>query len=302
MKAIPGIEFIIFDKSAGWQAYRKLRKQLRHRSFDILFHLQLALRASLASLCIPAKIKLGFDRERAHKDRQAWFSNEKIEPLSRRQHVVDSFLEFPRHFGLEPVLRWDLPVNPQALIRLQQQLAQKQVKPQQPVLVINPCALAKAKNWRNWYNEGYAAIADYAASQRQMQVVLSGGSTKLEQQTAAAIMQQCRHPPLNLVGKTRLDELVALLKRADTVIAPDTGPVHIASALSTKTIGLYASTNPQRAGPYNFPELVVNKYPEALQRFNHQSPETAPWGMRVKTAEAMRLIQLEDVIEKLNLP
>ena len=47
---IPGIEFIVFDKNAGARAYRDLRSQLRGRRFDALLHMQLALRASIASL------------------------------------------------------------------------------------------------------------------------------------------------------------------------------------------------------------------------------------------------------------
>ncbi len=294
VKALPAIEFIIFDKSEGFRAYFSLKKQLRNKSFDVLMHMQLSIRASVASLFIPAKIKLGFDRART-KDMQAYFSNEKISPLSTRQHVVDSFLEFPRHFGLEPVLQWDLPINADAVKAIQQR-----INTHKRLLVINPCAVAKAKNWRNWTTQGYAAIADYADKQLAMQVVLSGGSSLQEKQTADNIVQLCESKPLNLIGKTSLDDLVALLKLADIVIAPDTGPVHIASALGTKTIGLYASTNPQRAGPYNFPQLVVNKYPQALQQFNQLDVTAAPWGERIKTAAAMTLITVDDVIEKLD--
>src|SRR5574337_484487 len=43
---IPGIEFIIFDKSQGWKAHAQLRRSLRRRQFDLLLHMQLSLRAS----------------------------------------------------------------------------------------------------------------------------------------------------------------------------------------------------------------------------------------------------------------
>ena len=61
-------------------------------------------------MLIKAKIKLGFDRARA-KDIQWLFTNYKIQPSSIRQHVVDSFLEFPKRLGLEPVMKWDLPIS-----------------------------------------------------------------------------------------------------------------------------------------------------------------------------------------------
>jgi len=295
VKDITDIEFIIFDKTEGWRAYLHLKKQLAGRSFDILMHMQLSLRASAISTLIHAKIRLGFDKARA-KDMQWLFSNEKISPLSSRQHVVDSFLEFPRHFGLAPVLNWALPVNPAALSSIRQKL-----DTERSVLVINPCAVARSKNWRNWTHTGYAEIADYAALQHNMQVVLSGSPARSEKDTAENILALCKTEPVNLVGKTRLDEMVALFKLADIVIAPDTGPVHIASALGTSTIGLYAATNPQRAGPYNFIDDVVNKYPQALQKYYQQDVIHAPWGKRIKTTAAMELISVKEVIEKLTI-
>ncbi len=295
VKAIKNVEFIIFDKSEGFKAYLRLRQQLSGHSFDILMHMQLSLRASVASLFIPAAIKLGFDKARA-KDLQSWFCNRQIEPVSIRQHVVDSFLEFPGYFGLSPVFRWELPVDASA----QKKIATR-INTTKPILVINPCAVAKSKNWRNWHAQGYAAITDYAVKQHQMQVVLCGGSSQLEKDTAEKILAHCQTEPLNLIAQTSLDEMVALLHLATVVIAPDTGPVHIASALGTKTIGLYASTNPQRAGPYNFQKFVVNRYPQALQQYEQLSVDAAPWGKRIRTAEAMQLIKIEDVCHQLDL-
>ncbi len=293
VKDIADIEFIIFDKTEGWRAYLHLKKRLGSRSFDILMHMQLSLRASVISTLIHAKIRLGFDKARA-KDMQWLFSNEKISPLSTRQHVVDSFLEFPRHFGLTPILKWALPVNPAALDTIRKKLATDR-----SVLVINPCAVARSKSWRNWTNKGYAQIADYAAQQCNMQVVLSGGPAQSEKNTAEDILALCEIKPVNLVGKTHLDEMVALLKLANIVIAPDTGPIHVASALGTSTIGLYAATNPQRAGPYNFMDDVVNKYPQALQKYYQQDIKQAAWGKRIKTTAAMTLISVDEVLEKL---
>src|ERR1044072_4125512 len=64
---IPDIEFIVVDKSSTMQARKKLREALRGRRFDILMHMQLALRASMLSTVVSAKIKVGFDRARARE-------------------------------------------------------------------------------------------------------------------------------------------------------------------------------------------------------------------------------------------
>jgi heptosyltransferase I len=285
---IDHVEFITFDKSLGFGAYRDIRRKLAGRSFDVLLHMQLSLRASITSLFIKADTRLGFDRERA-KDMQWLFTNEKIVPQSTRQHVVDSFIEFPRRLGLEPVMKWDLPVSTDAVECVKHEISGDNF------LVINPCAVAKSRNWRNWTPEGYAEVADFAAENHGMTVLLTGGPSGDERNMADTISAICTHKPLNMVGKTSLSELVALLHLARVVIAPDTGPAHIASALGTPVIGLYAATNPQRAGPYNFMSRVINRYPIALQKYYELEVTDAPWGKRIQNDECMALIKPQDV-------
>lgn len=301
VKDIPDVEFIIFDKSAGVAAYLDIRRQLKHHQFDILLHMQLAIRASLLCWLIPARIKLGFDRARA-KDLQWLFTNRQIKPLTQQQHVVDSFLEFPRYFGLTPVLRWDLPVADAALKKVTQYLSDQhdgRDADKQNILVINACAVAKSRNWRNWHAEGYAAVANHAARELGMRVVLTGGRSDVEIATAQKIAALCQVQPVNLVAKTSISELVAILSLARAVIAPDTGPTHIANALNTPVIGLYAATNPDRAGPYRFQQYVVNLYPSALEKYYRLSVDDAPWGKRIRNAESMSLIQPDAVIRTL---
>ena len=285
---IDGVEFITFDKSLGLHAYQDIRRKLSGRRFDVLLHMQLSLRASIASLLVKADVKLGFDRARA-KDLQWLFTNEEIYPKSTRQHVVDSFLEFPGRLGLRPVMKWDLPVSAAAVENVRHMISGENF------LCINPCAVAKSRNWRNWTTEGYAEIADYAAEHHGMTVLLTGGPSSDERNMADAIAAMCSHKPHNLVGRTTLPELVGLLHLARLVVAPDTGPAHIASALGTPVIGLYAATNPQRAGPYNFMNLVVNRYPQALHKYYELEIGDAPWGKRIQNNACMRLIRPEDV-------
>jgi heptosyltransferase I len=300
VKDISDVHFIVFDKSAGFSAFRLLKKQLMvhtgNRAFDVLLHMQLSIRASIASLFIPAKIKLGFDKQRA-KDLQTLFCNRQIKPESSRQHVLDSFLEFPRYFGLPVILQWQLPVSGAAVKAIR-----KKLHNDKDLFVINPCAVAKAKNWRNWTTDGYATVADIVSERYGMQVVISGGPSELEKDTAEQIISLCRKAaPINLVAQTNIAEMVATLQLASIVLAPDTGPVHIASALGTDTIGLYASTNPDRAGPYNHREYTVNRYPDALLQYHQQTVEQASWGKRIRTAECMKLITVDDVLDKIDL-
>ncbi|MGH8307775.1 MAG: glycosyltransferase family 9 protein [Gammaproteobacteria bacterium] len=295
MGDIPGIEFIIFDKSKGLGAYRELRRTLQGRRFDLLLHMQMSLRASMAStLAVRAPVKLGFDRQRAH-DWQWLFTNRRI-PYKPHQHVMDSFFGFAETCGVsERVLRWDIPIPEEA-----QAFAQIRIPDNVPTLIISPCANARFRNFRNWRADYYAAVADYAADKLGLRVLLSGGPSDVEREYGAAILQAANTRPLDLIGKTNLKQLLALLSRTTVLISPDSGPVHMATAAGTPVIGLYASTNPDRAGPYLSQRWRVNRYPDALRKFNQQEPDAAPWGTRVRDPGAMDLISVADVRSKLD--
>ena len=116
---IPDVNFIVFDKSEGLFAYKKIRQALKEIRFDVLLHMQMSLRSSLISLLINAEIKLGFDKQRA-KDLQWLFTNHKIE-FKPQQHVIDSFFGFTEALGIKNKnYEWDIPIPPSALDFAQQ--------------------------------------------------------------------------------------------------------------------------------------------------------------------------------------
>lgn len=292
VKTLPNVRFIIFKKSQGWTAYNKLYKQLKGQKFDVLLMMQAALRASLLSLCIPAKYKLGFDKQRAINC-QWLFSNYKING-EHCVHVLDGFFQFLSTIGInEHYLEWPLPIT-----SADQNYAQ-QISGQQPYVIINPCSSVRKNNWRNWSKTGYAEIIDYLTS-KQFQVILTGGPSKQEAEMTESIIRQCRIQPINQVGKTSLGELLALLKKATFLIAPDTGPAHMATIVGTPVIGLYASSNPDRTGPYNSQPFIVNCYPQALVEFKQKNIAQANWGERIRHPQVMDLITVADVRHKID--
>lgn len=288
LKHLPGIEFVIFDKSQGWRSYFNLRKALKGRRFDVLLHMQVALRATLASLAISAKVRIGFDRARA-KEGQWLVTNHRVEPLAK-PHVLEGFMGFAKAIGVNDLTpQWHIPV-PIA----DTEFAQTQIKDNEKVFII--CAAA-SKAERNWLPERYAAVASHAIA-KGFRVMLCGGPTQLEKDLAEQILQACPSKIDNLVGKTSLTQLLALLKRASLVLAPDTGPAHMAVTQGTPVIGLYAHSNPGRTGPYLSQQYVVSAYDEAI-RLQHSGQIT--WGTRAKGEHLMSLISVEAVIEMFEL-
>lgn len=291
---LAGIEFVVVDKARGRRAYGDLRRALRGRCFDVLLQMQVSLRASLLSLQVPARQRLGFDRQRA-RDFQ-WLFTRYRTAHRPREHVLDSFFGFAEALGVdERILRWDLPVPQAARI-----WADEHLPPDRPWLAINPCSSARFRNFRNWPPERYAAVADYAADRHGLNVVLTGGPSALEHRYGKAIAAQSRGPVTNLIGRTDLKQLLAVLDRAQVLVSPDSGPAHMANAMGTPVIGLYAGSNPDRTGPYCSRQWVVNKYPEACRATFGQPPEALRWGQRVREPDVMDRITVADVTERLD--
>lgn len=291
MHLIQGVEFITVDKRSTPAAVHELRAQLRGRQFDVLLHMQLALRASLLSRCVPAQVRLGFDRARA-RELQWLFTNARIAPRAR-EHVLDSFFGFTEALGIrERLLRWDLPLPAGA-----RAYAERLIPDPRPTLIISPCS---SHTLRNWQPLRYAAVAEYAANRHGMRVILAGGPSALERQTGAAIEQACQAPLVNQIGQDTLPELLALLARATVLVTPDSGPAHMATMAGTPVIGLYAATNPARSGPYLSGRWCVNAYPEAARVFRGLEPQELPWTHKIEEPGVMELIRVNQVTERLD--
>jgi heptosyltransferase I len=291
MSLIDGVEFITVDKRAGLAAGRALRERLRGRRFDVLLHMQLALRASLLAWQVPAAIKLGFDRARA-RELQWLFTNARIAAQSR-EHVLDSLFGFPAALGIrERLLRWDVRLAPAA-----RAYAERLIPDDQPTLIISPCSSHRA---RNWSAARYAALADHAARRHRMRVILTGGPGALERDTGTAIERAAGTQLVNQIGQDTLPELLALLARAAVLVSPDSGPVHMATMAGTPVLGLYAATNPARSGPYLSGHWCVDAYPRAARAFRGCEPQELPWGHKIEEPGVMDLIQVDEVTARLD--
>jgi heptosyltransferase I len=290
LSGLEGIELIVFDKKGGWSAVRKLLKDLDRRRFDALLHMQVALRANLLSTLIRTPRRIGWDKPR-WRDRHGWFITKSVRSVPG-QHQVEAFLEFARALDIPsgpPV--WDWPVSDQDINWAQQILGDGP-----PILMISPCS---SHILRNWSAERYASVADYAISELNMRVVLIGGPSELELQTGRDIESAMSNSAQNLIGKDTITQSVALLKKATLVLSPDSGPAHIASAIGTPVLGLYAATPSKRSGPYNSLDLCVDKYAQVAMKFRNKKPEELRWGQRIEFPGVMDLIETGDVIEKL---
>ena len=292
---IENINFVVFDKKAGLSAYSRLKQQFKNKKFDLLLHMQTSLRSNIASLFIPATIKLGYDKNRS-KEGHRLFINREISPSSERQHQIDDLFDFAKSLGItNKQINWDIPVQQIAREKIKQLINQYK-----PVLVINPCSSPSKRVHRSWDVLKYAQVADYAINSLGYEIVLSGGPTEFEIHAGKAIENAMHNKPVNLIGKTSLKELLALLDEAALLITSDSGPSHIATALNTPVIALHAATNPYQTGPYLWLDWVINKYPESVKNEYQQEITLLPWGVRAHNKDVMDQISTKEVIDQLD--
>lgn len=287
LDGLPGVTFHAYDKKSGMAGVKELRRQLPPGRFEALLQMQVAFRANLLSAFIPAERRIGYDRSRS-KDLHGLFINERI-PDRPGIHVLDAIGSFCEPLGLRQTeVSWDLAVPPSAF----EWAAAQWQDDGRPVLMISPCS---SHVRRNWYADRYAAVANHAA-QRGWRVVLCGGRSELERHMADAIQAQLQTPALDLVGKDTLKQLPALLARANLVMTPDSGPMHIANAMGAKVLGLHAASNPDRSGPYSDRRYCVDRYDDAARKYLAKQATDLKWGTKIEFDDVMELITVEDGI------
>ena len=287
LEGLEGVTFHVYDKASGLAGMRALRRALPGR-FDALLQLQLSARANLLSAFVPARRRIGYDRSRS-KELHGLFIRERIPDRPGLQHVLDVIGSFAEPLGLrQDRVEWNLPVPEAAREWARAQWPEDGT----PVLMVSPCSSHARRNWRA---ERYAALADHAAA-RGWRVVLCGGRSGLERRTADAILAAMRAPALDLVGKDTLKQLPALLERADLLVTPDSGPMHIANAMGTRVLGLHAATDPARSGPYSDRRYCVDRYDDAARRFLRRPAAELKWGTKIEFDGVMELISVDDGI------
>lgn len=111
---------------------------------------------------------------------------------------------------------------------------------------------------RCWPVGHFAKLANKLAAQYpDIHFVLIGGSSDEQkaQQFLQLINQNTHIHVDNQIGKTGLQALLTLIDGVDLLVTGDTGPLHLAVALKTKTISLFVTADPRTTGPIQDPEL-----------------------------------------------
>ena len=289
LEGLAGVDFLVLDKRSGRRGMRELKAKLKARRFDLLLQMQDSLRASRVALMTGCPRRVGFDRRRA-RDFQWLFTTERIAHRPR-QHVMEALFGFAEHLGIErpEAPSWVFPLS------AEDEQAAARLAPGRPFCVISPLSSQRRGAFRNWPVERYASVARHIVEQLGGEVLLTGSGTPIERDYATVISAQPGVTDLN--GRTTLKQLAALIGLARLVVCPDSGPAHIAAALGTRVVGLYAGSNPDRSGPWRNREFTVNRYPQAVRKSLGKGVEEVRFGRRLRAVDAMNEIAVGSVIE-----
>jgi lipopolysaccharide heptosyltransferase II len=218
-------------------------EHLSARGFEAAVIFTVYSQSPLASafLCFLAGIplRLAHCRENPYELLTDWVKDP--EPRSGVRHEVRRQLDLVAAVGSrthDESMSLDVPGG--ARRRALELLAQAGIDSERPWVALHPGASAPS---RRYSPEGFAAVARRLVVEAGLQVVLTGAPD--EEDLTEYIRAKTRAPLGSVAGRAGVPVLCALLSRASLLISNNTGPVHIAAALGTPVVDLYALTNPQ---------------------------------------------------------
>ena len=244
-------EVLALDLSpTGWPA---AWRAVRAGSFDAVVDLQGLLRSAVLGWISGASVRIGFANGR---EGSPWFYTERVTVPSPPIHAVDRYLLTAKYLGADPgevkPSDFPLPHDAQAEARVEVLLVAAGIQAGGMLVAMNPSARWDTKRWPP---ESFAAVGDRLQQDGAARVALIGGRD--ERPLGEQVMRAMRTMPVDLIGRTTLKELIALLRRVRLLVTNDSGPMHLAAAVGTPVITLFGPTDPARTGPYGAGHTVL---------------------------------------------
>ncbi len=225
-------------------------ERLRRAQFDaaVIFtvYSQSPLPAALLCYLADIPLRLAHCRENPYQLLSDWIVE--TEPTSGIRHEVQRQLDLVAHVGARTDdTHLSLAVPPFVHATIDGVIEDRDT----PLIVLHPGASAPSRRYPAHY---------FAAALRALppdyRLVITG--SRDEYTLAEQIRRDCGRPAArNLAGALTLDQLVALIQRADVLLCNNTGPAHMAAAVGTPVVVLYALTNPQHT-PWQVARRVLS--------------------------------------------
>lgn len=232
----------------------KMIDRLRRSKFDaaVVFTVfsQNPLPAALLAHMADIPLRLAHCRENPYQLLTHWVKE--TEPEQGVRHEVRRQLDLVAAVGCKVKMeRMFVRVSDKDQLTAVHKLRELGINLNKPWIVIHPGATAPS---RRYPPESYAEVSRLLTVNHNIQIVFTG--EQAEGRLVDSIQNMSSHS-YSLVGRLTLGEMAALLQMAPLLISNNTGPVHIAAAVGTPVVVLYALTNPQHT-PWEVPSRVLN--------------------------------------------
>ncbi|WP_027209785.1 lipopolysaccharide heptosyltransferase II [Burkholderia sp. WSM2232] len=255
----------VANPSAGSRSLaddQRMVERLRRGNFDaaVIFTVYSQSPLPAAMLCYLAGIprRLAHCRENPYALLTDWLREP--EPQQRTRHEVERQLDLVRQVGAHaPDTSMRFAVHESDRRTLTKQLAarglQVEANGSAPWIVLHPGATAAS---RRYPPERFGQVATRLAHETSAPILITGGASErdLVEAVIAAAAPRVRAQLHDMSGALTLGELAALIERTSVLVSNNSGPVHLASALGTPVVDLYALTNPQHT-PWQTPHRVL---------------------------------------------
>jgi len=280
VKELDDINFIVVDKNKTLDSLLGMHIFSKKVKFDIVFHMQKSLRSKLAGKIIKGKINITFN-----------------DIDTQKSHVIEHFFSFLNKVNITSrVLDWK---TDKILAKNDKYLDEFNFTKSKSLVAINPFTSNRVNNYREWDYINYVVISDYLKNQYSIDTIFLGKTNSTKKLQLEKYFQN-KSNVINMINKTTLGQMLSILNICKFYIGPDSGSLHMANMLKVPVIGLYATSNPKRTGPYKNLDYTIDKYEEALNKFSNKNISSAKWGERVREKNAMKLITLDDVKMMIN--
>ena len=172
--------------------------------------------------------------------------------LDIRHRISDDVHEVERSLDLVRTVGYELPSGDDGRLAIKRAGGRPAEVGDEPYVVLHPGASVPA---RAWPAERYAALANTLV-ERGWRVVITGG--RGERNLTARVARPPRSAVVDLGGETDLADLAEVVASAQAVVVGNTGPAHLAAAVGTPVVSLFAPTVPAvRWRPWRVPHVLV---------------------------------------------
>ena len=240
----------IYAKSK-WEGISKslsLFLRLRKEKFDVALDYSLDHRYGLLCKLAGIKRRIGFN----YKNRGR-FLTDKLDLVSYSdKHAVEYYLGLLKLITIKPhIFKLSLHVRENYKKIISKKLVNYGIADNDLLIGILPGAGGSwglDASFKHWPALNFANLADKLVQNYNAKIIILGDHT--ERPIANAMISGMKEKPLDLVGKTSLQELVAIIDKLHILVTNDGGPLHIGVALNKKTLSLFGPVDPMVYGPY----------------------------------------------------